>query len=183
MVATPIGNLADLTLRAVHVLARVDAVACEDKRVTAQLLNHLGLHKPLLALHGHNEHEAAAAVLAMTAFFVTLALSYDAQTIYRSGFSVYTTLMPGLQDLAQAAVKEQVDGLTPLGSVALDVAGVAWEATEKAETASPPQESTGAYETAGPEACAPEARAPEARAPMARAPMACAPGAPGGMAR
>ena len=63
VVATPIGNLADLTLRAIHVLGRVDAVACEDTRVAGQLLNHLGLHKPLLALHAHNEHEAAAAVL------------------------------------------------------------------------------------------------------------------------
>jgi len=63
VVATPIGNLADMSLRAIHVLARVDAVACEDKRVAAQLLAHLGLHRPLLALHGHNEHEAAADVL------------------------------------------------------------------------------------------------------------------------
>ena len=52
MVATPIGNLADITLRAVHVLARVDAVACEDTRVTAQLLRHLGLDKPLLTQFG-----------------------------------------------------------------------------------------------------------------------------------
>ncbi|MBK6469727.1 MAG: 16S rRNA (cytidine(1402)-2'-O)-methyltransferase [Betaproteobacteria bacterium] len=64
VVATPIGNLADLTLRAIHVLGLVDAVACEDTRVAAQLLNHLGLHKPLLALHAHNEQAAAQAVLA-----------------------------------------------------------------------------------------------------------------------
>jgi len=63
MVATPIGNLADMTLRAIHVLAKVDAVACEDTRVSAQLLRHLGLDKPLLALHQHNEHEGAARVL------------------------------------------------------------------------------------------------------------------------
>jgi 16S rRNA (cytidine1402-2'-O)-methyltransferase len=63
VVATPIGNLADLTLRAVHVLAMVDAVACEDKRVSAGLLRHLGLDKPLLAVHQHNEAEAAAQVL------------------------------------------------------------------------------------------------------------------------
>jgi 16S rRNA (cytidine1402-2'-O)-methyltransferase len=67
VVATPIGNLADITLRAIHVLGRVDAVACEDTRVTAHLLGHLGLHKPLLALHAHNEHEASAAVLARLA--------------------------------------------------------------------------------------------------------------------
>ncbi len=63
VVATPIGNLADLTLRAVHVLGLVDAVACEDTRVSAGLLNHLGLHKPLIALHEHNEREAAARVV------------------------------------------------------------------------------------------------------------------------
>ena len=49
VVATPIGNLADLSLRAIHVLGRVDAVACEDTRVTGQLLRHLGLDKPLIA--------------------------------------------------------------------------------------------------------------------------------------
>ncbi len=63
MVATPIGNLADLTLRAIHVLGLVDAVACEDTRVSAGLLRHLGLDKPLIALHRHNEAEAGARVL------------------------------------------------------------------------------------------------------------------------
>ena len=61
--ATPIGNLADLTLRAIHVLGLVDAVACEDTRVSAVLLRHLGLDKPLIALHRHNEAQAAAEVL------------------------------------------------------------------------------------------------------------------------
>ena len=63
VVATPIGNLADMTLRAMHVLTLVDAVACEDTRVTGGLLRHLGLDKPLLALHEHNESRAAAAVV------------------------------------------------------------------------------------------------------------------------
>lgn len=61
--ATPIGNLADLSLRALHVLGLVDAVACEDTRVTGALLRHLGLDKPLLALHEHNEAQAAQDVL------------------------------------------------------------------------------------------------------------------------
>ena len=80
MVATPIGNLADLTLRAIHVLGLVDAVACEDTRVAAQLLGHLGLHKPLLALHAHNEHAAAQTVLARLAQGERVAYVSDAGT-------------------------------------------------------------------------------------------------------
>jgi 16S rRNA (cytidine1402-2'-O)-methyltransferase len=64
VVATPIGNLADLSLRAIHVLAIADAVGCEDTRHSAPLLQHLGLDKPLLAVHEHNEREAAQGVLA-----------------------------------------------------------------------------------------------------------------------
>lgn len=63
VVATPIGNLADLSLRAIHTLALADAVACEDTRVTAGLLRHLGLDKPLLAVHEHNEASAATTVI------------------------------------------------------------------------------------------------------------------------
>ena len=63
MVATPIGNLADIGLRALHVLELVDTIACEDTRHTAALLQSYGLHKPLLALHEHNETEAAQAVV------------------------------------------------------------------------------------------------------------------------
>ena len=80
MVATPIGNLADLTLRAIHVLSRVDAVACEDTRVSAQLLRHLGLERPLLALHAHNEQQASAAVLVRLARGESVACLSDAGT-------------------------------------------------------------------------------------------------------
>ncbi|MDE2277829.1 MAG: 16S rRNA (cytidine(1402)-2'-O)-methyltransferase, partial [Burkholderiales bacterium] len=80
VVATPIGNLADLTLRAIHWLSRVDAVACEDTRVAAQLLNHLGLHKPLIALHAHNERAAAQSVLARLAAGESVAYVSDAGT-------------------------------------------------------------------------------------------------------
>ena len=80
VVATPIGNLADLTLRAIHTLALVDAVACEDTRVSAHLLGHLGLHKPLVALHAHNEQAASAAVLARLARGESVALVSDAGT-------------------------------------------------------------------------------------------------------
>ncbi|MEP7057787.1 MAG: 16S rRNA (cytidine(1402)-2'-O)-methyltransferase [Caldimonas sp.] len=64
VVATPIGNRADFSLRAIHVLALVDAIACEDTRHSAPLLRQFGIDKPLVALHQHNEHEAAASVLA-----------------------------------------------------------------------------------------------------------------------
>jgi 16S rRNA (cytidine1402-2'-O)-methyltransferase len=67
MVATPIGNLADITLRALHVLQRVDAIACEDKRHTQPLLRQYGIEtgaaKPLLAVHQHNEAEAAGLIV------------------------------------------------------------------------------------------------------------------------
>lgn len=62
MVATPIGNLADVTLRALHVLGLVDAIACEDTRHTQAMLRAYGIDKPLLALHEHNEAEASLAV-------------------------------------------------------------------------------------------------------------------------
>ncbi len=65
VVATPIGNLADLSLRALHVLALCDTIACEDTRHTGALLRHLGLEKPLLALHEHNESSAAARVIGL----------------------------------------------------------------------------------------------------------------------
>lgn len=80
VVATPIGNLADLTLRAVQVLGLVDAVACEDKRVSAGLLRHLGLDKPLIALHEHNEAEAAPALIERLARGERIAYVSDAGT-------------------------------------------------------------------------------------------------------
>ncbi len=80
VVATPIGNLADLSFRAVHVLALVDAVACEDTRHSAALLRHLGLEKPLLAVHEHNEREAAGEVLTRLARGERIAYVSDAGT-------------------------------------------------------------------------------------------------------
>ena len=67
VVATPIGNLADITLRALHVLALADTVACEDTRHTQTLLRAYGIDKPaaqLLAVHQHNEMQAAQEVTA-----------------------------------------------------------------------------------------------------------------------
>ncbi|QYU69951.1 16S rRNA (cytidine(1402)-2'-O)-methyltransferase [Leptolyngbya sp. 15MV] len=66
IVATPIGNLGDITLRAVDVLNRCDAVACEDTRVTGKLMKHLGIAKPLWRYDDHaGEHDRARLVAAM----------------------------------------------------------------------------------------------------------------------
>lgn len=81
VVATPIGNLADLTLRAIHVLGLVDAIACEDTRHSAPLLRQLGIEgKALLAVHEHNERDAAAGVLARLARGERVAYVSDAGT-------------------------------------------------------------------------------------------------------
>ena len=63
VVATPIGNLADITLRALHTMQLADAIACEDTRHTQPLLRHYGIDKPLLAVHEHNEAQAAGLVI------------------------------------------------------------------------------------------------------------------------
>jgi 16S rRNA (cytidine1402-2'-O)-methyltransferase len=63
MVATPIGNMGDITLRALHVLNSVDGIACEDTRHSAPLLQHFGIHKKCLALHEHNELTGAQTVI------------------------------------------------------------------------------------------------------------------------
>jgi len=83
VVATPIGNLADITLRALHVLQMVDAVACEDTRHTQSLLRAYGIDRPgaqLLALHQHNESEAAQTVIARLAAGERIAYVSDAGT-------------------------------------------------------------------------------------------------------
>jgi 16S rRNA (cytidine1402-2'-O)-methyltransferase len=63
VVATPIGNAADITVRALHVLGLVDRIAAEDTRNTAQLLARYGIAKPLIAVHEHNERSAAERVI------------------------------------------------------------------------------------------------------------------------
>jgi 16S rRNA (cytidine1402-2'-O)-methyltransferase len=83
VVATPIGNLADITLRALHVLQMVDAVACEDTRHTQSLLRAYGIDRPggqLLALHQHNEAEAAQGVIARLSQGERIAYVSDAGT-------------------------------------------------------------------------------------------------------
>ncbi len=63
LVATPIGNLEDITLRALRVLRSVDRIACEDTRQTAKLLNHFGIRTPTVSYHAHNENARASELI------------------------------------------------------------------------------------------------------------------------
>lgn len=80
IVATPIGNLDDLSPRAASVLAGVAVIAAEDTRHSGRLLQHLGVQKPLLALHDHNERDRAGQVLARLEAGEDVALVSDAGT-------------------------------------------------------------------------------------------------------
>ena len=80
VVATPIGNRDDITLRAIDVLRGVDRIAAEDTRHSRPLLDHLGIHKPLLALHEHNEDAATRQVLDLLRAGESIALISDAGT-------------------------------------------------------------------------------------------------------
>ncbi len=80
VVATPIGNLADLTERARAILGAVDLVACEDTRTTGGLLTRFGLHRELTAYHEHNELEAATRLADLVAAGKSVALVSDAGT-------------------------------------------------------------------------------------------------------
>ena len=120
VVATPIGNLADITLRALDVLKRVDAVAAEDTRVTVRLLKHYGVNAPLIVVHEHNERHAAQKIVQMLAQGKSVALVSDAGT-------------PAISDpgaLAVAAVRDAGYPVVPLPGpnaalCALSAAGVA----------------------------------------------------------
>ena len=80
LVATPIGNLGDLSPRAARTLAEADFIAAEDTRVTVKLLNHLGLKKPMLSYYRHNTGESGAAVLSRLLAGEDCALVTDAGT-------------------------------------------------------------------------------------------------------
>ncbi len=80
VVATPIGNLADITVRALKVLTLVDAVACEDTRNTGQLMARYGLDKTLFAAHQHNEREVAQKIVERLRAGERIALVSDAGT-------------------------------------------------------------------------------------------------------
>src|SRR5215510_13533176 len=80
LVATPIGNLRDITVRALEVLAAADLIACEDTRVTRKLLDHYGIATPLTSYHEHNAAEARPKLIARLADGAAIALVSDAGT-------------------------------------------------------------------------------------------------------
>ena len=80
LVATPIGNLRDITLRALEVLAAADVIACEDTRITRRLTEHYGINAPLTPYHDHNAAEARPKLLARIAAGESVALVSDAGT-------------------------------------------------------------------------------------------------------
>ena len=80
VVATPIGNLTDLTQRARAILGAVDVVACEDTRTTGAMLTRLGIRRELVSYHDHNESEAAERLCELLASGKSIALASDAGT-------------------------------------------------------------------------------------------------------
>jgi 16S rRNA (cytidine1402-2'-O)-methyltransferase len=100
LIPTPIGNLEDITLRAIRILKEADVLLAEDTRTSKVLLNHLGIDKKLLAHHQHNEHHSAPEVIRMLKAGQTVAMMSDAGT-------------PGISDpgflLVREAVKEGID--------------------------------------------------------------------------
>lgn len=120
VVATPIGNLQDISARARHVLTNVDVIAAEDTRHTKQLLMHFGLQAKLIAVHQHNERHAADGIVKLLAEGKSVALVSDAGTpgisdpgapvvaaVAAAGFQVVP--IPGASALA-AAVSASGEG-------------------------------------------------------------------------
>lgn len=99
LVATPIGNLGDVTVRALETFAAADIVACEDTRVTRILLERYGIRRKMIAYHEHNEAEAASRLVAAVQDGRSVALASDAGTPLVSD--------PGYR-LVQEAIKEGV---------------------------------------------------------------------------
>ncbi|MES2995166.1 MAG: 16S rRNA (cytidine(1402)-2'-O)-methyltransferase [Patescibacteria group bacterium] len=98
VVATPIGNLADITLRALDTLKAADAIACEDTRMTSKLLSRYDIQKPLLVYHARSGKLAATRVLTLLGEGKHIALVTDAGT-------------PGISDPGSALVREARDRL------------------------------------------------------------------------
>ncbi len=113
LVATPIGNLQDITLRALETLRTVDYVASEDTRKTGILLKHFDIRKPQIAFHEHNEQRAGARILALLTEGKSIAVVTDAGTpaIADPGFTIVrsaleaavpVTMIPGATALIMA---------------------------------------------------------------------------------
>jgi 16S rRNA (cytidine1402-2'-O)-methyltransferase len=101
LVATPIGNLGDITLRALDVLRGVDRIACEDTRQTQKLLNHFQIAKPTVSCHEHNERSRAAELIAAIKGGSPIALVSDAGT-------------PGVSDPGSWLVREAIAAGVPV---------------------------------------------------------------------
>ena len=80
LVPTPIGNLKDITLRALDVLKEVDVVLAEDTRTSSKLLNHYQIHTPLTPYHQHNEHQVLQHLISQLQAGKKMALITDAGT-------------------------------------------------------------------------------------------------------
>jgi len=96
IVSTPIGNLEDITLRALRILGSVDLIAAEDTRHTRKLLTHHGISRPLLSYHDHNEVGQAPRLLALLQEGKSIALVTDAGTpgIADPAYHLLQTLLP-----------------------------------------------------------------------------------------
>jgi 16S rRNA (cytidine1402-2'-O)-methyltransferase len=101
LVATPIGNLGDITLRAIDTLKSVDCVASEDTRKTGHLLQHLGIKKPQVSFHEYNEQRAGAKLLAMLEEGKSVALVTNAGT-------------PGVSDPGYTLVRSTIEAGVPV---------------------------------------------------------------------
>jgi len=115
LVATPIGNLGDISLRALEVLRAVDAVASEDTRKTGLLLKHFDIKKPQIAFHEHNEDRAGARIMALLQAGQSVAVVSNAGTpgVADPGFTLVrraieldlpVTMVPGASALVMALV-------------------------------------------------------------------------------
>lgn len=108
-VPTPIGNLEDMTYRAVNVLKEVDYILCEDTRTSGILLKHFEISKPLKSYHLHNEHQATEKVITDLKSGQNIAIITDAGT-------------PGISDpgylLAKAGADHQIDMICLPGATA-----------------------------------------------------------------